>query len=144
MSDLKTIMREIRTERGALTPAIVLDEARKPEHPLHSYAAFKWDDDESAADAYRLGVARDLIRSVRISYTTSSGQKAEQRMYRAVRLNPELEYDYEPVEDLMADPIKRKLLLNDMKRQIGELVAQYEAVQEFWAEIRKLARRKAS
>lgn len=49
---------------GRLTPAEVVDAARNPKSPLHAY--FEWDNDR-AADAYRLGQARQLIRSVKIT-----------------------------------------------------------------------------
>lgn len=49
---------------GRLTPRIVLDEARPDTSPLHS--GFEWDD-LRAAERYREGQARLLLRSIRIA-----------------------------------------------------------------------------
>lgn len=51
----------IRTDRGDLTPRAVVDESRPEDAPLHP--AFEWDD-AKAADEYRLGQARSIIRAV--------------------------------------------------------------------------------
>ena len=50
---------------GELTPAAVVNDARSPGSPLHSY--FEWSDTE-AAEQYRLHQARNLIRSVVVTY----------------------------------------------------------------------------
>ncbi|MGH2372125.1 MAG: hypothetical protein ACRDIC_01410 [bacterium] len=143
MSDnLRSILEEIRERHGALSPPIVLEEARDPAHPLHAFAAFKWDDDRAAAEAYRLEIAADLIRKVRVTYTKPDGSVGDTRYYRGLPTNPLMAYDYEPIEDLLLDPMKRRILVASMQRQINELVATYEHIQEFWAEIRKLARRR--
>lgn len=139
---LRDILNEIRSEYGRLTPAIVLEVARQEDHPLHSYAAFKWNDDEAAADAYRLSVARDLIRTVRVTYKQTSGEMSSVRAYHAIRTADEDEYEYEAVEDILADPMKRRIVVRDMERQIAELVSRYEHFQEFWDLIRKASRRK--
>lgn len=51
---------------GRLKPDDVVEEARKPRHPLHKH--FEWDDN-AAAEAYRINQARAIIRSVRIVAT---------------------------------------------------------------------------
>ena len=56
-------LERIRAEKGALTPAAVLEEATSEDSPLHS--AFEWDDSE-AAKQHRLNQARRLITSIRI------------------------------------------------------------------------------
>lgn len=49
---------------GRLTPERVLDDAKRPESPLHKH--FQWDD-QKAAEQHRLDQARDLIRTVKIT-----------------------------------------------------------------------------
>ena len=46
---------------GCVTPRNVVDEASKPNHPLHN--EFDWDD-ASAADKHRLAVAASLLRKI--------------------------------------------------------------------------------
>lgn len=48
---------------GRLTPKMVVDAARSSNNPLHRH--FEWDD-ATAADAYRMDQARNLIRIVRV------------------------------------------------------------------------------
>ena len=55
----------IARERGGLVPAVIVDEARPEDAPLHD--AFLWDD-EAAGERYRQWQARDMIRSIRVVY----------------------------------------------------------------------------
>ena len=145
MSDLRTIMTDIREQHGRLTPQLVLDEARHHDHPLHAYAEFKWDDESGAAEAWRLHVARRLIQTVRVSYESpKTGQRHFLRAFYATRAADEAQFDYELTEEMLLDPLRRKILLRDMERRIAELVAQFEHLDEFWQLLRKTARRKAS
>ena len=54
---------------GIITPAAVVDDARDPQSPLHG--KFEWDQ-EKAAYQHWLNVARDIIRSVRVTITTDA------------------------------------------------------------------------
>ncbi len=56
-------LERLRSEKGTLTAADVLEAAEEETSPLH--AAFEWDESE-AARLYRLTQARRLIVSVRI------------------------------------------------------------------------------
>lgn len=139
MSDLRGELENIRNKHGRLTPALVLEEARSSRHPLH--ARFEWDDGV-AGERYRLEQAHDLISEVRVSYSLSTGERRSVRGFHAVRASDVDQYDYEPIEDVLADPFKRKIVLADMQRQIGELVARYEHIGEFWQILKQVSRRK--
>jgi hypothetical protein len=139
VSDLASELEAIRTKHGKLTPTLVLDEARDPSHPLHD--RFEWDD-EVAGEAWRLEQARVLIVKVRYRFEDEKGKKQNVRRFYALRASDADEYDYEDIESIMADAFRRKLLLNEMQRRIDELVRQYGQLQEFWALVRKIARRK--
>ena len=56
-----------KKNKGKITPDAVVDSARNPHSPLHP--CFEWDD-SIAGDLYRLGQARELIRSCAYSITT--------------------------------------------------------------------------
>jgi hypothetical protein len=65
---IKAYLETIASAHGdRLTPNDVLEDARRPESPLHEY--FEWDESK-AAQAHRLDQARTLIRSVKIIVTT--------------------------------------------------------------------------
>jgi hypothetical protein len=53
----------VATAEGVIAPEAVVQRAKDPSSPLHSY--FDWRD-ASAAHAHRLSTARQLIRSVRV------------------------------------------------------------------------------
>ena len=55
----------IAQERGGLTPATVVEEARPKDAPLHN--AFEWRD-KKAGEKYREWQARHMIRSIRVRF----------------------------------------------------------------------------
>lgn len=54
---------------GRITPEQVLEDAKDPESPIHDY--FEWDNN-AAANRFRLGQARALIRSVEYLFRTET------------------------------------------------------------------------
>lgn len=59
-----------RTNGGSITPALLVDAARSPAHPLHN--EFDWDD-SAAAERWRQQQARVLINCVRVIVTGGDG-----------------------------------------------------------------------
>ena len=139
MSHLASEIKAIRDKHGKLTPKIVLTEATNPQHPLHDQ--FVWDN-EKAGDAYRLIQARELIQSVRLRFVDSAGENRSARRYYAIRAADADEFDYDDVEEVMADRFRRKLLLNEMQRRIDELVQQYGVLEEFWTVLQGITRKR--
>lgn len=64
--------------KGELTPQDVVSDARNPNSPLHSF--FEWDDSE-AAEQYRLGQARGLIRAVVAVYVSDAKPAVRHKMF---------------------------------------------------------------
>lgn len=60
--ELEKLAARERGEGRLLTPAAVVEFARDEGTALHGFPGFLWDDDEAAAQAHRIGVARRLIR----------------------------------------------------------------------------------
>lgn len=128
LHDLRDHLLAVRESRGSLTPAIVVEEASEPDHPLHS--RFQWDD-ASAAHAFRLEQARSLIRSARIVYREGD-KRSGPRSVRAFHSLPTPDGRvYEPSEDIAADPLMRQMLLQDMEREWKELRDRYKHFAEF-------------
>ena len=73
-------LQAIYDETGQLTPAVVLDRARDPEHPLHQ--RFDWDDNQ-AAERWRLHQAGQLIRSVKVNIERSETETVQVRAFVA-------------------------------------------------------------
>lgn len=89
----------LHRQHGTLTPELVVEDAKKPNSPLHEM--FEWDTDK-AATAHWHDVARQLIRNVRVTVVN------EERVLKApffVR-DPSLPHDqqgYTTVEKLRTD-----------------------------------------
>lgn len=130
---LRDQLQSIYDEHGKLTPQLVLDEARRPEHPLHD--RFDWND-ATAGEAWRHEQAHRLIRSVRVVYkpATATDRAKDMRAFHAVRGEGSENggYVYEPAEEIVRDEFKTKLLLQQMEREWTTLRRRYEEFQEFW------------
>jgi hypothetical protein len=129
MSDLREQLIAIRTENGRLTPQLVVDAARPKKSLLHS--KFEWDNG-IAAESYRRVQAAELIRSVRVTYLPlGDGPQASIRAFHATA-RPEIGHAYDPIEEIMDNPIQRAILLRDMERDWRALKKRYESIVEFW------------
>jgi hypothetical protein len=129
--NLRDVLMAIREKRGALTPAIVVEEAAAPDHPLHH--RFEWDDTE-AAIKYRLSQAQSLLR---VKYKTDVGNKrGDLRAFWVTRdAQGELTSRYEPIEEVITDPFQRDLMLKQMRRDWQTFKKRYQHMEEFVAEI---------
>lgn len=126
MSVLHNELLAIRERHGRLTPELVLDEARDPNHRLHSH--FTWDDGE-AAERWRLTQAAGLLRAVKVAVDPS--RPADLRAFVAVRGADSHRSDYVPVEEAMADDFTRRLVLRTMEREWKTLRRRYKDMSEF-------------
>ncbi len=124
--NLRDHLQAIRDERGALTPALVVDTARDPEHPLHS--RFEWDD-SVAAEKWRLEQASQLLRVVKLP--ADPLRPGDLRAFVAVKGQDSHRADYVPTEEALLDEFARKLILRDMEREWRLLKRRYEHMREF-------------
>jgi hypothetical protein len=133
-TDLRGQLQAVYDQHSELTPDLVVDVARDPEHPLHS--RFEWDD-SVAGEAWRRQQAHDLIRKVKVVYREAdeSGPEKSVRAFHAVRSDKG--HVYEPVEKVVADDFTRRLLLNDMEREWKALHQRYQEFEEFLAMVRR-------
>lgn len=123
---LRDQLQSIYDQRGKLTPELVVDEARDPEHPLH--VRFEWDD-STAGEKWRHYQAHELITSVKVTYNNPSGKPREIRQFHAIR--KETGHVYEPVENVLRDDVMTKILLADMEREWRALKKRYDQFAEF-------------
>lgn len=129
---LRDQLQAVYEDRKQLTPADVLEVASDPDHPLH--ARFEWDD-TAAAGKWRQHQAHELIRSVKIAYIDGNGHPADVRAFHAVRT--ERGHVYEPVEEVAANELTTKLLLQDMEREWRTLRRRWEGFEQFTALVRR-------
>lgn len=124
--NLRDQLQSIYDQHRQLTPALVVDEARSPKHPLHS--RFEWDD-TVAGEKWRHHQAHELITSVKISYRDAAGSQREIRQFHAIRR--EAGHVYEPTEKVVADEVMTKILMADMEREWRALKKRYDQFAEF-------------
>lgn len=123
MGDLRSELLAIYQTRKALTPQLVVDEARPLNAPLHG--RFEWND-TVAGEAYRRHQASELIRSVKIEY---SPVDAPERKF--VRGFVSAQEGYRPTEEVVQDEFATKLLLQECERDIADLTRKYSHLVEF-------------
>lgn len=81
-TSVEDVLRDlIKRNGGSITPAIVLQEAKKAKSPLHSH--FNWDDGE-AANQWRLSQASELIRKVKVTLIVSPEKTVRVRAFMNV------------------------------------------------------------
>lgn len=133
-ADLRSELMKVRQDHGVLNAKNVVETARPPEHPLHS--RFEWDN-SVAGESWRLHQASELIRSVRITYKEpdESGPGRSVRAFHAVP-NPN-GYAFDPVEEVVADPFRRGLMLSTMEREWKAMYRRYQEFEEFLTMVRQ-------
>jgi hypothetical protein len=134
---LRDQLQAIYDQHGRLTPALVVEEARAEDHPLHP-RVFDRTSTEAAESWYRRR-AHELISSVRIVYREAddSGPERTVRAFHAVPSEGPDEYVYEPVDRVREDPMIREVVLRSMEREWKQLLARYEHMEEFLALVRQ-------
>ena len=129
MTDLRAYLEQIYSQYGRLTPDLVVDVARPKDHPLHAVVFNK--SVKEAAEQYYLDQAKELIRSVRIKYTTPDGGVRDMRAFHAIRATTADEFVYEPAEKIAEDPILTAILLRDMEREWRQMLERFGRFKEF-------------
>ena len=128
--NLRDHLQAIYDERGNLTPALVVDAARNPEHPLHT--RFTWDDTE-AARRWRLSQASELIRTARVTYRAANSSEQQVRAFVPIRNTDSEPADYVPIHEAMADDFTAQLVLRQFQRELTRIKAQYGHLREYRA-----------
>lgn len=129
-SVVQEVLQALYDERQELTPRLVLDRARDPQHPLHD--RFEWDD-AKAAEKHRLAQAGDLIRSVKVIYERGDGTEGKVRSYHSVRRDDTGSRVYKTAESVAMDPVMTQVLLAEMRRDWSRMKERYARFEEFAA-----------
>lgn len=127
MSSLRRSLQTIYDTHGKLTPRLVVERARDPQHELHG--SFEWDD-SIAGEQYRLVQARRLIRAVRVTYRVGDEEHGVRRYMSIERVDPP-DRVYEDVDDVLLDPLKRQIVLRQMERDFLIFKRRYAHLREY-------------
>ena len=128
---LREHLQAIRNEHGGLTPALVVEVARDPEHVLHS--RFEWDD-SIAAEKWRLEQAGALLR---VTFRPDPEKPMDLRAFAAIKGEDSATSDYVPTEEVASNPFAAELLLRQMKRDWQTFKRRYDHMAEFIALVRE-------
>lgn len=112
--------------KGELTPKDVVDDARNPNSPLHSF--FEWNDGD-AAEQYRLQQARGLIRSVVAIYIREEEPAVRTKAF--IHIPEASAPHYRSADDAMRTKKTRDMIL---QRALAELIGwqkKYKDLVEF-------------
>lgn len=131
-------LQAIREEHGQLTPVLLVDLARDPEHPLH--ARFEWDD-SLAAEKWRLEQAGQLLR---VTFRPDPSKPRDLRAFVAVRGEATPKADYVPTTEALADDFTRELLLRQMKRDAEMFNRRWKDMAEYADVVRSMMSADAS
>lgn len=134
------ILTDILTRRGVLTPAVVVDESRPEDAPLHG--DFVWDNDE-AGELYRQVQAAHIIRSVHVKIADEPG-RPPQRVRAFLPVSPPDDKDddevlssYLPIEEIAVDPRKRAIVDAQMEREWRQMRRRWAAHRAFWQMVQR-------
>lgn len=115
LSDMQIAhVKAMEDERGGLTPAMVVADAKREESPLHGL--FDWDQTK-AAEAHWIDHAREVIRAVKIVVTTETTTVKAPHYVR----DPDADgQGYRSVMALQRDPASaRQALIDELTRAAG-------------------------
>lgn len=124
--DILAALLRVRDRHNRLNDELVLQDATDPDHELHDQ--FTWDD-TVAGHKYRLIEAHNLIVRCKVAYRDPTGQMQQVRKFHAIRKQTGVVYD--PVEEVVNDPVSLRILLADMERDWRAMKARYDHLEQF-------------
>lgn len=133
---VRNTLEELWASRGRITPTDVVQEAASTSSPLHDY--FEWDDSK-AANRYRLFQAANLIRTIKVTIVSErpSGEveDIQVRGFMALRSagDETAPAGYVPEHVVREDPEKRRIMLQQMKREMTALHRRYRHLDDYWS-----------
>ena len=120
-------MESIRIEKGQLTADLLLEKARDGSNVLHS--AFEWRDG-IAAEQYRLGQARQMIKSIEIVYEDLPVEETTVKYWHIVKEEEEPTKSYVPKDQALADPEMRAKMVLGAFKELRNFRKKYKELDE--------------
>jgi len=130
----KEIQRLRKANGGGVTPAILVQEAKKKNSPLHPEIYIK-DKEQAATEYYRIRAAQ-MLRSIVVRV---EGVDTPVRVYTPVVRETETEDEDAPrnewvsLEEALADPKRRKQVLQRARAELKVCRTKYAALRELAA-----------
>jgi hypothetical protein len=129
--EIVEIERLISLRGGMIETRQLVEAARDPSSVLHRH--FTWDD-RKAADERRLSQARQLIRRYEVTIVTSpDAPPISASRFTHVKMwdsDDAVNQGYARTVDLLADPVRRKIVLERAKREAASWAERYRHLEE--------------
>jgi len=122
----KELERIRKKNGGALDAEAIVEAAKVKKCPLHD--EFEWDD-TIAAHQFRLVRGREIFRYLVVSYDDAPEGASPVRCYSAERQEGP-KHTYSRTEDILADPDRRALLLQESLMKLMQWRRQYRSLNE--------------
>lgn len=122
-------LERIREKHGELRPEIVVEESKASRAKLHKL--FEWSDSE-AATKWRVHQARNIINVLHVTYKGKDNRRVTVSPFVVTGNISDMETrQYEPIEVVMADPEKRRSMIEACLHRLLRIRDEYRAYQEF-------------
>ena len=115
--------------RGAITPEIVLEDARDSGALLHD--CFEWQD-SAAAEKYRLSQAGDLIRNLVVVNVQAQKPEKHGSVRAFVNVSEETQGLYKSVGVVSRCPEEREQVLKRAMQELNAFREKYQSLSEFF------------
>jgi hypothetical protein len=129
--NLREELHRVIDATGSLTPENLVEYARPKDSPLHDrifHCSVK-----EAAELHWLQRARELIKSVKVVEADGADRFGGVRAFHAIRDQEDSPHCvFEPIEDVVADPLKTEILRRQMERDWKALKSRYAAFQDYF------------
>lgn len=113
------------SQNGGLTAESLVDASRPEDAPLHN--EFEWNNDK-AAELYRQDQARTMIQSIVVINEASPAQETTRAF---VHIQQGESKQYEPIQVVIRDEDKLKLLYETAKRELEAFRNKYKGIKAF-------------
>lgn len=122
---------QLKTENGGLRPEDVVEDARDPESPMHSW--FEWDDTE-AAEKYRCTQAYYLFRNINVVLTVNEEEVTTRAFYNVVVK----ERVYVTVGKVLTEDDLREQVIEKARKSLASWMRIYGLYEELFAVIKPI------
>jgi hypothetical protein len=140
-TEVGKVIRKLERKHGECHPAMLVEEARSEDSPIHDVFGDLWDD-AIAAERQRVEYARRIIRSVRI-VKANRPQPGPAFVHLRRMEEDEAHNGYVSTDRALSDPDMRERVLNDALRQLEGLEHRYRTLGELapvWDAVQRVKR----
>lgn len=138
------VIEEIRHRRGAVTPQLLVIDAKKKKSPLHG--CFEWDDSK-AAEQHRVTQARNILSYICVEVEQDEPDEKPQQVRAFIApssVGKDSKTSYVPVDEVRNDAEMQSAYLHQLQNELNSIKNKIKSFKEFAAVVRAIDRVKIS